>query len=175
VLVGARPSQGKTLLAIGLAVEAMAQGRHAAFFTLELTAADFDRCVARLRRDIRPFGDRLLFDASDDISADHVVSCLASTPPGTVVVIDYLQSLGHRRGSARLAEQVQTLKRLAVERQAVVVCLSQIDRHYDAAGKPYPGLDDVRLPDPIDLSMFDQACLLGPGGMQVLGADGGAM
>lgn len=171
VLLGARPGQGKTLLAIGLAIEAMTQGHHAAFFTLEFTAADVARCVARLQRDIRRFGERFVLDVSDRICADYVASRLASAPPGTLVVIDYLQLLDQRRGNASLAEQVPALKRLAVERQFVVVCLSQIDRRYDAAVKPYPDLSDVRLPNAADLSTFDKACFLGRGRMPLLTAD----
>ena len=36
VLVGARPGQGKTLMSLELAVEAMKSGHRAAFFSLEL-------------------------------------------------------------------------------------------------------------------------------------------
>jgi len=40
VLVGARPGQGKTLMSLELAVEAMKAGNRAVFFTLEYTEKD---------------------------------------------------------------------------------------------------------------------------------------
>ena len=40
VLVGARPGQGKTLMSLELAVEAMKSGHRAAFFSLEYTEKD---------------------------------------------------------------------------------------------------------------------------------------
>lgn len=43
VLVGARPGQGKTLMSLELAVEAMKSGRHSVFFTLEYTHTDILR------------------------------------------------------------------------------------------------------------------------------------
>src|SRR4030095_15580951 len=43
-LIAARPGQGKTLFSLKLAVETMRRGNRAAFFTLECTRADVDRC-----------------------------------------------------------------------------------------------------------------------------------
>src|SRR5215469_6830061 len=40
VLVGARPGQGKTLMSLELAVEAMKSGNRGVFFTLEYTEKD---------------------------------------------------------------------------------------------------------------------------------------
>lgn len=167
VLLAGRPGQGKTLLGIGLIIEALSRGQRAAFFTLELTVADVARRLRSFDREWDEFGDELVVDASDRIDAGYIVSQLTSAPPNTLVVIDYLQLLDQRRESPALTEQVAILKRFAEDRRLIIVCLSQVDRHYDLAGKPYPDLSDVRMPNPLDLTLFDKACFLNQGRMQV--------
>jgi replicative DNA helicase len=168
VLVGSRPGQGKTLLGIGLALEAMSRGDRAAFFTLECTAAEVGKHFASLGKDLGEFRDRFVLDTSDDICARHIALRLGAAPPRTLVVIDYLQVLDQRRDKPPLDAQVRELRGFARARQAVVVCLSQISRTFDLASKPYPELQDVRLPNPLDLSLFDKACFLHGGMMQLL-------
>jgi hypothetical protein len=41
--------------------------------------------------------------------------------------------------------------------------LSQIDRHFDLADRRLPGLSDVRLPNPADLTRFTRTCFLHEG------------
>jgi len=173
VLIGARPGQGKTLLAFGLAIAAMTRGHPAALFSLEFTAADVARCFGALDRSADEFGDRLLVDVSEQICAAHVAARLAGTPAGTLVVIDYLQLLDQRRDTPGLAEQVRELKDFAARHQAIVVCLAQIRRGFEAASKPYPDWNDVRLPNPLDLSLFDKACFLHQGRMQLVASEPG--
>lgn len=168
ILVGARPGQGKTLLGISLAVEAMTQGNQAAFFTLEYTAAEVEKRFNALGRDINEFRDRLLLDTSEDISSLHIAQRLAAAPPHTLVVIDYLQLLDQRRDKPMLDVQVRELKGFASARHAMVVCLSQISRDYESVANPYPGLQNIRLPNPVDLSLFNKACFLNNGKMQLL-------
>ena len=168
VLIGARPAQGKTILSIGLAIEAMTRGNRAAFFTLDFTRADVVKCFVKLKHDINHFDGLFVLDVSENICADYVVSRMASAPPNTLIVIDYLQLLDQRRDNPSLMNQTQELKRFATERQMIVVCLSQISRGYEAASKPYPDLADVRLPNPLDLSLFDKACFLSNGEMQLI-------
>jgi replicative DNA helicase len=168
ILVGARPGQGKTLLGISLAVEAMTHGNHAAFFTFEYTAAEAEKRFIALGKDIGAFRDRLLLDTSEDISSRHIIQRLAATPPNTLVVIDYLQLLDQRRDKPVLDVQVRELKEFASVKHAVVVCLSQISREYEPSAKTYPELQDVRLPNHVDLSLFDKACFLNNGKMQLL-------
>ena len=59
--------------------------------------------------------------------------------------------------------QVRALRHFARERGLILVFLSQIDRSYDPTRKPLPDIDDVRLPNPLDLSLFDQTCFLNRG------------
>ncbi len=167
ILLGARPGQGKTLLGLGLAIESMARGDRAAFFTLDFTVADVARCFGLLGKKLADFRDRFLVDDADAITADYIVARLACAPPSTLVVVDYLQLLDQKRDSPSVMEQVGSLKRFARERRSIVVCLSQINRSYDPAAKPFPGLADVRSPNPLDLTLFDKACFLNQGKMQL--------
>jgi replicative DNA helicase len=165
VLIGGRPGQGKTLLGLELAAKVLQRGEHAAFFTLYYTRADVIELWRAMGVDARRFADRVLVDDSDDICADYIATRLAGAPASTLVVIDYLQLLDEKRDHPRLAEQVRTLKSFAQQRQLVVSCLSQIDRSYDPAKRRFPTMRDVRLPNPLDLALFDRTCFLSQGRM----------
>jgi replicative DNA helicase len=160
VLVGARPGQGKTLMSLELAVEAMKSGHRAAFFSLEYTERDVLDRLRAIGVDPVQFDKLFEVDCSDAISADYVVKQMAAAPRGTVVVIDYLQLLDQRRENPDLTIQVRALKSFARDKGLIVVFISQIDRSYDPSLKPCPDLDDVRLPNPLDLKLFDKTCFL---------------
>jgi len=138
----------------------MKSGHHAAFFSLEYTEKDvLDRLRAIGVEPVR-FDKLFEVDCSDAISADHVVKQMATAPRGTVVVIDYLQLLDQRRENPDLTVQVRALKSFARDKGLIVVFISQIDRSYDPSVKPCPDLGDVRLPNPLDLKLFDKTCFL---------------
>ncbi|WP_167772028.1 DNA helicase [Bradyrhizobium frederickii] len=160
VLVGARPGQGKTLMSLELAVEAMRSGHRAAFFSLEYTAKDVLDRLRAIGVEPAQFDKLFEVDCSDAISADYVVKQMAAAPRGTFVVIDYLQLLDQRRENPDLNVQVRALKSFACDQGLIVVFISQIDRSYDPSVKPCPGLDDIRLPNPLDLTLFDKTCFL---------------
>lgn len=174
VLVGSRPGQGKTLLGIGLAVEAMTRGKRAAFFTLEYTVLEVANLFDVLGRSLQEFKSSLVVDTSEDISSAHIAQHMAGEPPGTLVVVDYLQLLDQRRDKPSLDVQVRDLKTLAHKSQSMVVCLSQISRDYTLTSRPYPSLQDVRMPNPVDLSIFDKSCFIQDGKMQLHSAGTGA-
>ena len=175
-LIGSRPGHGKTLLGAGLAVEAMSRGHNAAFFSLEYTSAEVDTLFGALGQSPTEFQDRWLLDTSEDISAEYIAHRLAGAPPCTLVVIDYLQLLDQRRDKPSLDVQVRQLKEFAHANQAMVVCLSQIGREYTLTSKAFPSLQDVRLPNPADLSLFDKACFIQAGKTQLhlAGSNGAA-
>ncbi|WP_298241036.1 DNA helicase [uncultured Bradyrhizobium sp.] len=160
VLVGARPGQGKTLMSLPLAVEAMRSGHRAAFFSLEYTEKNVLDRLRAIGAEPAQFGTLFEIDCSDAISADYVLKQMATAPRGTFVVIDYLQLLDQRRENPDLTIQVRALKSFARDQGLIVVCISQIDRSYDPAVKPCPDLSDVRLPNPLDLTLFDKTCFL---------------
>jgi replicative DNA helicase len=159
VLIGARPGHGKTLLSLELAVEAMKAGNRAVFFTLEYTSKDIlDRCRA-VGTDLAKFEDMFEFDDSDSISADYIVEKLASAPRGTLAVVDYLQLLDQKRENPSLMSQVRALKAFALKKEVILVFVSQIDRSYDPSMKAFPGVGDIRLPNPLDVSLFSKDML----------------
>lgn len=63
--------------------------------------------------------------------------------------------------------QVCALKSFASERGTIMVFISQIDRSYDSSVEVCPGLDDVRLPNSLDLKLFNKACFLNGGELEV--------
>lgn len=163
VLIAGRPGQGKTLAGLALLAEAMRAGRRGVFLTLEYTAANV---LSRLRAiNIEPGEFAGLFDCdcSDAISADYIVARLGEAPRGTVAVIDYLQLLDQRRDTPELALQVRALKAFAREKGLILVFLSQVDRSYEGSGRPFPEIADIRLPNPLDLSLFDRTCFVSRG------------
>jgi len=168
VLVGARPGHGKTLLSLEIAVEAMKAGQRSVFFSLECTEADVLRYFAAIGEDPDRYADRFDFDDSDDICATYMVSRLQSAAPGTLVVIDYLQLLDQKRENADLMEQVRQLKAFAKNQRLIMVFVSQIHRSYDPTDRPMPTLDDVRLPNPLDLTLFDKACFMHDGDLELV-------
>lgn len=171
VLVGARPGQGKTLVSLELAVEAMKFGNRSAFFTLEYTVKDIQARFRAIGAELRQFDGLFEFDNSDTISADYIVKTLVSAPHGTLVVIDYLQLLDQRRENPALMVQVRTLRSFARDRGLIIVFISQIDRSYDPSKKPCPDISDVRLPNPLDLSLFNKTCFLNNGEIQFQAAN----
>ncbi|MDG4882083.1 DNA helicase [Mesorhizobium sp. WSM4884] len=163
VLVGARPGQGKTLMSLELAVEAMKSGRHSVFFTLEYTHTDILDRFRVIEAEPALFDGLFEFDNSDAICADHIIGRLRTAPRGTLAVIDYLQLLDQRRENPELKIQVPMLRSFARDRGLILIFISQIDRSYDLSRKPFPDLGDVRLPNPLDLSLFDKMCFLNKG------------
>ncbi|TCR92976.1 DNA helicase [Rhizobium sp. BK376] len=163
VLVGARPGHGKTLLSLELAVEAMKAGHRSAFFSLDYTKGDVLSRFNAIGVDPARFADRFLFDDSDAVSAGYMMEQLALAPRGMLVAVDYLQLLDQRRENPELMVQVRALKSFARERGLIMVFISQIDRSYDPSKKPCPDMDDVRLPNPVDLTLFNKTCFLNDG------------
>ena len=166
-LIGARPGQGKTRLCIELTVAAMKAGRRGVFFSLEFNPSDFADSFAAIGESMNTYSDRFEFDVSDDICAPYIVNRLTTAPAETLVVIDYLQLLDQKRENPSLSEQVVALKSFARERGLIIVCISQIHRSYDATVEPVPGLANVRLPNPLDMTLFNKACFLNNGEMRV--------
>lgn len=163
LLLGARPLQGKTLLALALLAEARKAGRDGAFFTLEYTQAEARERVKAAGLDAASPG--LLIDTSDAISADHMMARLGAAKPGAVVIVDYLQALDEQRAKPPLCEQIAALKAFAQARGLIFVFIAQIDRRYDAAAKPLPSAEDVRLPNALDIALFSKTCFLREGEM----------
>lgn len=163
VLMAGRPGQGKTLASLALLAEAMRAGRRGVFLTLEYTPADVLSRLRAINLEPAEFAGLFDCDCSDAISADYIVARLADESHGTVAVIDYLQLLDQRRETPELTLQVSALKAFARERGLILVFLSQVDRAYEGSEKPFPEIADVRLPNPLDLALFDKTCFVNRG------------
>ena len=163
VIVAGRPGHGKTLLGLTLAAETVKAGGRSVLFSLEYTALDV---AARLRTlGVDPHGRDVHFEAdcSDAISAAYIIDRLGTAPRGALVVIDYLQLLDQRRETPELAVQVRLLRTFAKDRGLILVFLSQVDRAYELSGKTFPDIGDIRLPNPVELRLFDKACFVSKG------------
>lgn len=163
VLIGARPGQGKTLLSLELAVEAMKAGNKSVFFTLEYTQVHVLDRFRAIGVDPTRFEGQFELDMSDAISADHIIRRMDGTPSGSLAVVDYLQLLDQKREHPDLMQQIRTLKAFAKARGLICIVISQIDRTYELSAKSCPDLEDVRLPNPLDLSLFAKTCFLQEG------------
>lgn len=122
-----------------------------------------DRSFSTVGAEYASFVELFEIDCSDAINAEYIIKKLASAPRDSLVVVDYLQLLDQRRENPELGKQVLSLRAFAQEHGIIMVFISQIDRSYDASTKPFPDIDDIRLPNPLDLRLFDKTCFLNRG------------
>jgi len=162
VLVGARPSIGKTNFTMGLFVQAIKEKRAKSFyFSLEST---FKGLVSRVNSFDESIGqDDSLFELndSDDISAKYIIDRVNKTiSKGSLIVIDYLQLLDQKRSLPELQEQIDHLVSFAKETGAIIICISQIDRKIENSVQKKPKLSDIRLVNPLDIKCFNKVLFL---------------
>lgn len=161
VLLGARPRQGKTVLALELLLDAAIEGRRSVFFTLECADRDVLECLRTINPKAR--WDAIEIVASDDICGDTIVDHLSDAQPGTIAVVDYLQILDQDRRKPTLSDQLLVLGTFARETGIILVFLSQIDRTFDPERELLPGFRHVRQPNPIPPGIFSKTCFLHDG------------
>ncbi len=167
VLIGARPGHGKTLLGLELAALAEKINRAGYVFTLDYTETEVRDRFEKLGCDPWSFDRPVVVDTSDDICASHIIQRLRAAPDDALVVVDYLQLLDQKRSNPPLDEQVRALKRFSCERGAIIVMISQIDRAFEQSLSGMPSIRDIRLPNPVDLSLFDKRCFLHDGEVRI--------
>ena len=172
-LIGARPGQGKTLMGMEILAEALKAGHRAAFFTFEFTEKDVSDLFRSIGVDMATFEGRLELDTSDTINAASIMKRLVAAPAGTTVLIDYLQLLDQQRHTPALADQVRAITTFARNKGVIVIFLSQIDRSYDPSIKPCPDIEDLRLPNPLNVKVFSKTCFLHEGTVRLRSASSG--
>jgi len=174
VVVGARPSMGKTAFALGIAANAAILGTPVLFFSLEMSHLEIAQRVlcAEARVDAsRMRNGRLLEGDWPKIS--HAIGRLGNAPlhiddnPNVtvmdirakarrmksreglgMVVVDYLQLMTGRHGAenrqVEISEISRGLKILARELEIPVVALSQLSRSLESRADKRPMLADLR-------------------------------
>ncbi|WP_305987131.1 DNA helicase [Roseibium sp. MMSF_3544] len=164
LLIAARPGHGKTVFGLQLLAEASSRKCRSVFLSSEFSESG-------MRQSARDFGfEKLLgtgieLNFRDDLRADVVMDGLSGAPRGTVAVVDYLQVLDQRRTAPELSDQIEALKRFASDSGTRLIFLSQVHPAFESSDKRLPALADVRLPNPVDLSLFDKGCFLHSGEM----------
>jgi replicative DNA helicase len=163
LLLAARPGQGKTLLGLELAIEAAQSGRRSTVFSLEEDEATLLERLRELDVAKRRVAHMPRIDTSDAICADYIIERMRDPGGVGIAVIDYLQLLDQKRSHPALADQLAALRTFARATGTIIIAISQIDRSFARKGKPLPELSDVRLPNPVDLTVFTKTCFLHAG------------
>lgn len=162
VLIGARPGVGKTSFTMGLFVKAIEQKRPKGFcFTLAETHKDLARRIATYNESIGQNDDLFELNYSNDICADFIISVTNNqVQPGSIIIVDYLQLLDEKRVNPPLQDQIQSLKVFAKEKGCIIIFLSQINREIEYKVNQRPTVDDIRLPNPLDINLLNKIIFL---------------
>jgi replicative DNA helicase len=171
VVLGARPSMGKTALVLGMAVAAAQRDVPTLYCSLEMSRAevaerflamegvstdvqaaglserDWAR-AAQAREKLRTWPLRVDDDAAATVlTVRSRARRMASRQGLGLVVVDYLQLMSHRETENRqtqVAEISRELKRLARELSVPVIAVSQLSRNLEAREDKVPRLADLR-------------------------------
>lgn len=175
VILAARPSMGKTSLALDIARQAaLVHGKRVGIFSLEMSSQQLvDRMLsAQAKVDAWKLRTGMALDEGDYANIRDAMSELSQAPiyiddqPGNnilrmrstarrlkrehgldLIVIDYLQLITTTRHYDNIVNQVteisRSIKSLAREMEAPVLCLSQLSRAVEQRGGK-PRLSDLR-------------------------------
>jgi len=162
VLLAARPGMGKTTFAFGLVAQAIKCTRPKShLFTLVERALEARQRLSAYS-DFFDQGEAHCFiDSSDDICADYIISTTGDRiTRDSLIVVDYLQLLDEKRINPPLERQIETLKNFAATSGCIIVFLCQLDRQIGERSDQRPTIDDIRLPNPLDLKLFNKIVFL---------------
>ncbi|RZF22305.1 DNA helicase [Halobacteriovorax vibrionivorans] len=162
VLIGSRPGMGKTSFALGLFVQAINANHAKSFcFTLAHTHKEYAARIGTYDQTIGHNNERFELNYSDDISADYIIKATKNeVAPGSLIIVDYLQLLDEKRINPPLQTQVEKLKTFAKESGCIIIFISQIVRDVEDRIDKHPTVDDIRLPNPLDLNLMNKIILL---------------
>ena len=158
MLIGARPGLGKTTLALQLLLQAIKQDRTCFFFTLEFTRQELVTKLSRIDETYDQHNPLLKLNFSEEISSSYIIAQTQDVvQEGSLIAVDYLQLLDQQRNKPPLQNQIEELKMYARETNSIFIFISQIDRAFEQKGHARPSLEDVRLPNPLDLGLFNKS------------------
>lgn len=162
VLIGARPSKGKTVFTMGLFVQSIQKASTKNFcFSLAEVHKDIAKRMALYDESIGDKNNFFELDYSNNISADYIIEKTKNAvTKNSLIVVDYLQLLDEKRTNPPLQVQVEKLKNFAREKECVVIFISQLDRALENKVDKKPTMDDIRLPNPLELKFFNKIMLL---------------
>ena len=173
ILLAARPSMGKTALALNMALNAARRGKVVAIFSLEMSKMQLGNRLLSLesgvnsqflntgnlsREDINALADalerlaelKLYIDDTAGITLLELRSKarqLKHTPGLDLIIIDYLQLMTGGRQENRqqeISEISRNLKALARELDVPILALSQLSRSVELRAEKKPQLSDLR-------------------------------
>ena len=173
VIIGARPSQGKTAIALNFLTRSAAQGIKSAFFSLEMSEVNIHKRVTANICDVSYFrlSRKILFDNelkriygkeggyleslpiqySGDRQLFDIVSKIRIMAKAGVklFVVDYLQIVtthGMKFGTREqeVAYISRTLKATALDLKVVIIALAQVDKRVDQRPVKRPLASDLR-------------------------------
>ena len=162
VLIGARPGLGKTTFTIGLFVKAIQKMTIPNyFFSLSEIHNDVVKRINYYDKDLIPDNKFFILNYSNDISADYIIRFTENTvKEGSLIIIDYLQLLDEKRKNPPLQKQMENLKQYAKDKKCIIILISQISRELEYKKEKIPTIKDIRLPNPLDLSLINKILLL---------------
>jgi len=163
VLVAARPGAGKSFFAAGLLAQcAGASSAGNTIFTLVEGPDDWRSRLVSCGQSAA-MAQRCVIDCSNNICASYITATVGQRAcPGAIIVVDYLQMLDEKRVNPPLQQQVVALQDFARSTGCIVVFLCQIDRAISDRSEQHPGIGDIRLPNPLDLTLFNKIFFLSP-------------
>lgn len=162
VLIGAQPSKGKTAFTIGLFVQAIKKKIAKNYcFSLSEVHKNVEDIMTAYDESIVEKSHYFELDYSNDINAKYIIEKTHKTiSKRSLIVIDYLQLLDEKRSNPPLQDQVEQLKNYAKEKECIVIFISQISRELENRSDAKPSMEDIRLPNSLELKFFNKIILL---------------
>ncbi len=160
-IVAAKPGLGKTTLTLELLVQVAEQKIKSFFYTLEGNHKNVASKLASINESFGQSNTFLKINFSEEISASFIIKDLnEKVCEDSIIAVDYLQLLDQKRSNPELQKQIEDLKTFAKAKGCVIIFISQVDRFSEQNEDNYYSLQDLRLPNPIDLNLFNKVLFL---------------
>ncbi len=156
LLVGGRPSMGKTSFARSVAVEMAKNGSKVGYVTLEMSRDQLLKQAAKNKSSATMAGPQIdIIDEAPESVADIEKNCAGQGYD--MLIIDYLQLIDREESS--IEEVTKKLRKLADKLSCPVFVLSQLSRQIENREDHMPRVDDIAAGG-INPALFEQVFLL---------------